>query len=257
MFTTPHGVGVYDRPGRKEKELAIGHYYFLSTLTLDGQITKTYEGYACYWQDFLDSGLDLNGDGARELLAYTETPWQTRVPVVVIDGAKQEPLSSFAAGNGGARLFQMLQVGDESCVAVGSHKGCGLFSLTKNAYKWYLPGEVFKSSFFLTDLEGDGRPEMLIGQRDGFMLAVDVDGKVVRQIDVGEDVLALGALPTGRGMILLASTASGTRCYDAGGRLIGSSPLVAQRLCPATHQGKPALLALHIDGRVELLVRAV
>jgi len=249
----PHGVGVYDVPGQKQKDLAIGHYYFLTTLGLDGQIKKTYEGYACYWQDFMDSGVDLTGDGQRELLAYSETPWQTKVPVAIIDGAKQEPLPYFPAGNGGARLFQMLRIGDEDCVAVGSHKGCGIYSLTKRAYKWYLAGEVFRSSFLLTDLEGDGTPEMLIGQRDGFLQAVNIAGEIVRQIDVGEEVLAVGAVPTAKGLTLLASTASGTRCYDAEGRLSGTSPLVVQRFDPATHEGRPALLALHLDGRVELL----
>jgi hypothetical protein len=249
----PHGVGVYDVPGQKQKDLAIGHYYFLTTLGLDGQIKKTYEGYACYWQDFMDSGVDLTGDGQRELLVYSETPWQTKVPVVAIDSTKQEPLTSFPAGNGGARLFEMRRIGDEDCVAVGSHKGCGIYSLTKRAYKWYLAGEVFKSSFFLTDLEGDGSPEMLIGQRDGFLLAVNIAGEVVRQIDVGDEVLAVGALPTSSGLVLLASTAGGTRCFDAEGRPRGTSPLVAQRFDPATHEGHPALLALHADGRAELL----
>jgi hypothetical protein len=249
----PHGVGVYDVPGQKQKDLAIGHYYFLTTLGLDGQIKKTYEGYACYWQDFMDSGVDLTGDGQRELLVYSETPWQTKVPVVAIDSTKQEPLTSFPAGNGGARLFEMRRIGDEDCVAVGSHKGCGIYSLTKRAYKWYLAGEVFKSSFFLTDLEGDGSPEMLIGQRDGFLLAVNIAGEVVRQIDVGDEVLAVGALPTSSGLVLLASTADGTRCFDAEGRPRGTSPLVAQRFDPATHEGRPALLALHADGRAELL----
>lgn len=252
----PHGVGIYDTPGQSEKELAVGHYYFLTGLKLDGTIGHTYEGTACYWQDFMDSGLDLNGDGVTELLVYSETPWQTRVPVVAIDSRTHEPLSSFPAGNGGARLFEMLRIGDENCVAVGSHKGCGIYSLTKSAYKWYLAGEVFKSSFFMTDLERDGKPEMLTGQRDGFLLAVDLDGKIVRQIEVGEEIGAVGALEMSKGLLLLASTAKGTRCYDAAGNPVGQSPVVAQRFVPTTHAGAPALLALHVDGRVELLAAA-
>ena len=245
----PHGVGIYERAGRGAKDLAIGHYYFLSTLTLDGQITKTYEGYACYWQDFAHLGLDVDGDRHGELLAYTETPWQTRVPVVVIGSAKHEPLSSFPAGNGGARLFQLFNIDGETCALIGSHKGCGIYSFTKNAYKWYLPGEVFKSSFFVTVSDDEGVTGMLIGQRDGFLLVVDVDGKIVRQIDVGDEVLGVGALA---GM-LAASTKAGTRCYDATGRPIGFSPLVTQRFEPALHGNGSALLALHADGRVELL----
>jgi hypothetical protein len=97
---------------------------------------------------------------------------------------------------------------------------------------------------------------MLIGQRDGFMLVVDITGNIVRQVDVGEEVLAVGALRTARGMMLLVSTASGTRCYDASGRLTGRAPLVAQRFEATTHDGQPALLALHVDGRAELLQAA-
>lgn len=253
----PHGVGIYNQPGQPEQQLAIGHYYFLSTLKLEGTVTDSYEGTACYWQDFIDSGLDLNGDGTAELLVYSEVPWQTRVPVVAIDSKTHQPLSSFAAGNGGARLFEVLKIGDENCVAVGSHKGCGIYSLTKNAYKWYLGGEVFKGSFFMTDLEGDGRPEMLIGQRDGFLLVVDLDGKIVRQIDVGEEIGAVGALEMSRGLVLLASTASGTRCYDATGRPVGRSAVVAQRFIATRHEDRRALLALHLDGRVELLTAAM
>jgi hypothetical protein len=246
-------VGVLTVPGQREKDLAIGHYYFLTRLGLDGEIKHTYEGTACYWQAFLDSGVDLSGDGIPELLTYSETPWQTRVSIVAVDSTTCEPHSSFPAGNGGARLFQMLRVANEDCVAVGSHKGCGIYSLTTKAYTWYLAGEALKSSFFMTDLEGDGQPEMLIGQRDGFVLAVGLAGQIVRQLDVGEEVLAVGAIPGPSGLTLLASTPSGTRCYDTAGRPVGAMPMVAQRFEPATHEGDPALLATHADGRVQLL----
>jgi len=63
----------------------------------------------------------------------------------------------------------------------------------------------------------------------------------------------VGALQTTQGLMLLASTQSGTRCYDATGNPVGASPLVAQRFQAATHGGKPALLALHVDGGVELV----
>jgi hypothetical protein len=248
----PHGVGFCPTSEGSARDLAIGHYYFLSTLGLDGTIRKTLEGTACYWQDFIDSGFDLNGNGATDLLVYPETPWQTRVPVVSIDGATQELGSPFVAYNGGAQLFRMLRVADEDCVAVGSHKGCGIYSLTQGAYKWSLAGEVFRSSFFLTDLEGDGSPEMLIGQRDGLLLAVNLAGEIVRRIDVGDEVLAVGAVATPRGRLLLASTSGETSGYNIHGRLVCRSPLVAQRFEPASEEDG-ALLALHRDGRVELL----
>lgn len=91
------------------------------------------------------------------------------------------------------------------------------------------------------------------GQRDGFLLVVDPTGRIVRQVDVGEEVLAVGAIPGPSGLTLLAATPSGTRCYDTAGRPIGAMPMVAQRFDPATHEGRPALLATHADGRVELL----
>jgi hypothetical protein len=147
----PHGVGIYSRPGQAAKEMVIGHYYFLSYLQADGTITKTVEGTACFWQDFLNTGVDLTGDGCAELLCYSETPWQTRVPVVVLDGVKQEVLFTFPAGNGGARLLHMLRIGDEDCVAVGSHKGCGTYSLTRRTYHWYHAGEIPLASFAVAD----------------------------------------------------------------------------------------------------------
>lgn len=56
---------------------------FLSYLRADGTLTKTVEGTACFWQDFLTTGVDLTGDGSAELLCYSETPWQSWVSVKV------------------------------------------------------------------------------------------------------------------------------------------------------------------------------
>ena len=69
---------------------------------------------------------------------------------------------------------------------------------------------------------------------------------------MGEEVLAVGALPTERGLMLLASTRAGTICYDAEGRAIGASSLVAQQFRPAVHQGRQAILALLVDGGVAM-----
>jgi len=248
----PHGVGIYSRPGQAEKELAIGHYYFLSFLRADGTLTRTVEGTACFWQDFLNTGVDLTGDGCAELLCYSETPWQGRVPVVVLDGVKQEVLWTFPAGNGGARLLQMLRIGEEDGVAVGSHKGCGIYSLTRRAYFWYHAGEVPLASFAVADLDGDGKPEMLVGQRDGFLLGINLAGEIVRQVDAGEEITAVGVLSGPNGPVVLTSTVSGTWAYDREWNGVGWDPRSFQRFEAASFEGRPVLLSLGQDGTVEL-----
>jgi hypothetical protein len=109
----------------------------------------------------------------------------------------------------------------------------------QSRYEWYLAGEVFHSSFSLTDLERDGIPEMLVGQGDGLLLGVNLEGRIVRRIDLGEEVLAVGSLDTPQGLLLLASTASGTHCFDVAGKPLGVAPLVAQRIIDTTHGGRP------------------
>ncbi|MFQ6049154.1 MAG: hypothetical protein ACE5K7_07305, partial [Phycisphaerae bacterium] len=59
--------------------------------------------------------------------------------------------------------------------ALGSHKGCGLYSLTKRAFKGYHAGEIPLSSFFVADLDGDGALEMLVGQNLPSAKALPVD----------------------------------------------------------------------------------
>jgi hypothetical protein len=149
----------------------------------------------------------------------------------------------------------MLRIGDEDCVAVGSHKGCGIYSLTRRTYHWYHAGEIPLASFAVADLANDGKPAMLAGQRDGFLLVINLAGEIVQQVNVGEEITAVGVLPGGEEPVVLVSTLTGTHAYDRQWNVIGRDARSFQRFEPAAVGDEPALLALRQDGGVELWAR--
>lgn len=211
---TGYSIGLLKRPDGRPV-IVVGNYNLASFVGSDGRVLKYERLPAAYQTMTLSRGFDYDDDG-KEGLVSTEV-WGC---LSVLDaGLRRRAGSSLPRGKGLRLEYWQPPTAQQARALICTENGVGLFDLKKLQYEWLHPVAPL-SDCAVADLNGDGRPEVLLARPDGYLLVYDGSGQPQRQVWVGELVRAVAAVPRADGSILLAAALPG--------RLVGFDPALPQ-----------------------------
>ena len=138
--------------------------------------------------------------------------------------------------------------------------GYGLYDLAVNFPKqqrryggvWQARGSRPVSAGLVYDVDGDGKPEFLVGGRDGFLTVLSDEGKPIASRLMGGEVRGIAALGRSADVRYIVATDEGLRVFDSAWREVGREPgsYATVRVVDAARRH---VLAITTDGRLRML----
>jgi hypothetical protein len=198
---TAYSIGRWtDRDGKPE--IVCGNYNACSFVTPDGARVEYCRASGAFETMMLPEALDLNGDGIEDQLLYNV--WQS---LSIIDGAQRKTVGGRSAP-GGEELCMAWWRKDanEPLLLIGAENGVGLMNANTGEYRWRRNISPL-SACAIGDFGGEVGRAAVVAKRDGFVLAFNEAGEIVRSTRVDEllECATVVALPDGASRLVAAT----------------------------------------------------
>jgi hypothetical protein len=133
----------------------------------------------------------------------------------------------------------------DPAVLVASDNGLGILRPVSGKYDWQRTLGP-SSCVAIADLDRDGRDEIIVGKRDGWLLVLSEKGEVKEKVLVGDEIRSIVTWPSQPGRLWIA-TGTDIRLLDSRLSSIAKYDCKAQRI---EALGKDLVLILGEDGVV-------
>jgi len=198
-----------DRDGKPE--IVCGNYNACSFVTPDGSRVQYCRANGAFETMMLPEGIDLNGDGIDDQLLYNV--WQS---LSVIDGAQRKNVGYRSAPGGEGLLFTWWRKDPgEPLALIAAENGVGLMNAKTGEFRWRRNISPL-SACATGDFGGEIGRVAVVAKRDGFVLAFNEAGEIVRstRVDGLLECATVASLADGS-QRLVAATDSRIVLFDA------------------------------------------
>jgi hypothetical protein len=236
-------------------EIIVGNYDRCSFFSTTGERLGWSMAAGAFETMTLAPGLDLNDDGGEDALMFNN--WRA---ISFIDGAQRKMTKAYGAPGGWGICFDCLDPSPQDPLAlVVADMGAQVFHMKggpgRSAGQVVFALDSFPiSSCAWGDVNGDGRPEIILGKRDGFVLALSEMGELLKRVAIGEPVLDLVLLPAagGRPPRLLLAGESTLRELTADLGEVWTTPNPGVEKLKVIPGPKPMVLAANAEAELVL-----
>jgi len=211
---TGYSLGLLKRPDGSPV-IVVGNYNLASFVSPEGKVLHYERLPAAYQTMTLSRGFDYDDDGKEDLVS-TEV-WGC---LSVLDAdLRRRAGGSLPRGRGILLEYWQPPTPQQARALVCTENGVGLLNLKTLQYEW-LHAITPINDGGVADLDGDGRPEVVLAKEDGYLLVYDETGRLRRRVWVGEPVRAVAVVPRpGRPPLVAAALP---------GRIVGFGPSWAE-----------------------------
>lgn len=244
---TAYSIGHWtDRNGRPE--IVCGNYNACSFVTPDGAGVEYCRAAGAFETMLLPEAMDLNEDGVEDQLLYNV--WHS---ISVIDGAQRKSLGYRSAPGGeGLCMEWWSRNPSEPLLLIAAESGVGLMNAKTGQYRWLREISPL-SGCVIGDFGRDIGRVGVVTKRDGFVLAFNEAGDIVRRTRIEEmiDCAAAVELPDGS-LRLVMGTERGIIAFDRELRdPVLIAPGTARKLLASSRPG--TLIVLRPTATVDVL----
>ncbi|MBU0606800.1 MAG: PQQ-like beta-propeller repeat protein [Armatimonadetes bacterium] len=206
---TGYSIGLLKRADGRPL-IVVGNYNLASFVEPDGTLAGDCRLPAAYQTMTLRRGFDFDGDGGEETIS-TEV-WG--VLSVLDTNLKRKAGAGLSRGKGLLLDYYLPPTPEQVKVVVGTETGVGMLDAKTLQYDWR---QVISpiNACVLGDLDGDGKPEIVVAKEDGYLLVVDGAGNVRQSRLVGEPVRDVAVVRGAGGPMVAAALP---------GRIVGLKP---------------------------------
>jgi hypothetical protein len=215
---TAYSIGTWtDREGRLE--IVCGNYNACSFVSTDGSRVEYCRAGGAFETMMLIDAIDLTGDGIEDQLLFNV--WGS---ASIIDGAQRKSVGGRSVPRGAGLCFEWWREdADEPLLAVGAENGVGLLNARTGEYRWR-HGLSPVSGCAIGDFGGDLGRVVVVAKREGFILAFNESGDLVRRAQVDGMIESVAVVPGNGGRDrLVAATDEHIVLFDA--ELNASAPI--------------------------------
>jgi hypothetical protein len=259
-FNAVHSVAVWHRDGKGRAWLVVGGYAIIVFLDPEGRVVGHGFADGPWCNDILvaKEGGPSAGDlfvrvgWNHGIMQYAGAPGTHPSGAHLNFGGFLQPMfrrlrriTPFV--NGRSVAFEWAQVPSRpgGTILAAAELGVGLFSVAEGDWAWKREGGMSLTSCVRGEV--GGRPAVVYGGADGFVIAADLEnGKVLRSVQVGAPIV--GIAPAGSEGAFTVATKAGLSVLDAAWSLRSACPRPLRRMLG---MGKGRVAVLRSDNSVE------
>lgn len=272
----PWGIAPFRPDASGKRGLIAGHYCFASFLDSAGKVYDYTWVNGTYVSDPVTDRIDWDGDGQMDILFRQRLAWQGDVPIAMFDGGTRRAISYShkvdhfdipATGlwnpgvahnhsiGGDAILNCIIKWGGDGHpdLVTATDKGASCFDCAEKATRWIYQSPCPVRGVAFSDTEGDGKPELLLARRDGYVIALTPDGQSRLLHRAFEEIVGFAALDRPQGLRYAIATRGSLRLYGRTWQPVGETARLIRRIETVPAAEEDLLLIHALDGSVELV----
>ncbi|MEI6501302.1 MAG: PQQ-binding-like beta-propeller repeat protein, partial [Armatimonadota bacterium] len=196
---TGYSIGLLQRPDGRPL-IVVGNYNLASFVEPDGRLAGDCRLPAAYQTMTLPHGFDFDGDGTQETIS-TEV-WG--VLSVLDANLKRKAGAGSPRGKGLLLDYYQPPTPRQARVVVCTETGVGVLDGRTLKYDW-LQAVGPLNACALGDLNGDGKPEIVLAKEDGYLLVYDGAGALLQSRLMGEPARSVAIVPGAQGPVIVAA----------------------------------------------------